>query len=237
MGLTTIQLDQTIRGQSMKIGNNLYAYPWETYTENNCNSYLIDGPVRTLIDPGHLHLVPGLESRLREDGFTLADMRLAIATHPHPDHCEGLAAFAELEAKTAMHVEAESFLKEFSRHWEQLTGKAVPEVSVDFFLRQGELRLGEEVFQVIDTPGHAPGSICLYWEGPKVLFSGDVIFAQGMGRTDFPGGDPLLLGRSIQQLMDLDVELLLPGHGPGISGRGAVKENFYRVLAMFQQMF
>jgi len=193
--------------------------------------------VRTLIDPGHLHLVPGLESRLREDGFSLADMRLAIATHPHPDHCEGLAAFAEIEAKTTMHVEAESFLKEFSRHWEQLTGKVVPEVSVDFFLRQGELRLGEEVFQVIETPGHAPGSICLYWEGPKVLFSGDVIFAQGMGRTDFPGGDPLLLGSSIQQLMDLDVELLLPGHGPGISGRGAVKENFYRVLAMFQQMF
>ncbi len=40
----------------MKIGDGIYAYPWEIYTENNCNSYLIDGPVRTLIDPGHLHL-------------------------------------------------------------------------------------------------------------------------------------------------------------------------------------
>ncbi|HBD06949.1 MAG TPA: MBL fold metallo-hydrolase [Syntrophobacteraceae bacterium] len=222
---------------SMNIGNNLHAYPWETYTENNCNSYFIDGPVRTLIDPGHLYLMPNLESRMRPDGFSLEDVQLVIATHPHPDHCEGLAAFAELKAKTTMHVEAESFLKEFSRHWEQLTGKAVPAVSVDFFLRQGELRLGEEVLHVIETPGHAPGSICLYWEDRKVLFSGDVIFAQGMGRTDFPGGDPLLLARSIQGLMDLDVELLLPGHGPGISGRGAVKENFYRVLSMFQQMF
>ncbi len=181
-------------------------------------------------------MLPDLETRLRQDGFSLEDVRLVIATHPHPDHCEGLAAFAELEAKTTMHVEAESFLKEFSLHWEHLTGKAVPAVSVDFFLCQGELRLGDETFQVIETPGHAPGSICLYWERPKVLFSGDVIFAQGMGRTDFPGGDPLLLGRSIQGLVDLDVELLLPGHGPGISGRGAVKENFYRVLSMFQQM-
>jgi hydroxyacylglutathione hydrolase len=221
----------------MKINEGIYAYPWESYSENNCNSYLIDGPVRTLIDPGHLHLMPGLEARLQQDGFTLDDIQLVIATHPHPDHCEGLAAFAERSAKTTMHVQAEGFLKEFSRHWQQLTGKPVPEVTVDFCLQQGDLCLGTDTFQVIESPGHAPGSICLYWEQHKTLFTGDVIFAQSMGRTDFPGGDALLLAQSIQRLLDLDVELLLPGHGPGISGKGAVKENFYRVLSMFQQMY
>jgi hydroxyacylglutathione hydrolase len=221
----------------MKIAESIYAYPWESYSENNCNSYLIDGPVRTLIDPGHLHLVPELEARMQRDGVALGDIQLVIATHPHPDHCEGLAAFAGLTAKTTMHANAPSFLREFARHWQELTGKPVPEVPVDFYLQQGELLLGAETFQVIDTPGHAPGSICLYWEQQKALFTGDVIFSQGMGRTDFPGGDPLLLAKSIQQLLDLEVELLLPGHGPSISGKGAVKENFYRVLSMFQQMF
>jgi hydroxyacylglutathione hydrolase len=221
----------------MKIGDSIHAYPWEKYTENNCNSYLIDGPLRTIIDPGHLHLVADLEARMQQDGFAFSDIQLVVATHAHPDHCEGLAAFAELPAQTAMHVRAESFLEEFARHWEALTGKAVPKVPLDFHLRQGELRLGTETFQVLETPGHAPGSICLYWEAERVLFSGDVIFAHGMGRTDFPGGDAVLLAQSIQRLMDLEVDLLLPGHGPAVSGRGAVRENFYRVLSMFQRGF
>jgi glyoxylase-like metal-dependent hydrolase (beta-lactamase superfamily II) len=60
-----------------------------------------------------------------------------------------------------------------------------------------------------------------------VLFSGDVVFAQSVGRVDLPGGDAARLIESLERLMELDVELLCPGHGPWIEGRGAVKENFY----------
>jgi glyoxylase-like metal-dependent hydrolase (beta-lactamase superfamily II) len=220
----------------MKLHDGLYAYPWQSMRENNCNSYLLDGPVRTLIDPGHLHLLANLEARMAEDGFSLEEIDLAIATHPHPDHCEGLLAFAARRAHTAMHEEGERFLREFSQTWQEMSGQRASAVEVDFFLRKGSLKLGDETLQVIESPGHAPGSICFYWVEQKALFAGDVVFSGAFGRTDLPGGDPLLLARSIQALMDLDVDWLLPGHGPVISGRGAVKENFYVISGLFQQL-
>jgi len=58
------------------------------------------------------------------------------------------------------------------------------------------------------------------------LFSGDVIFNQGIGRTDLPGGDGQLLKTSIEKLSGLDVEYLLPGHGDPVAGRAAVQANF-----------
>lgn len=217
----------------MRLRNGLYVYLWESLTENNCNSYLVDGPVRTLIDPGHLHLLPELERRMAEDGFRLSDVHLAVATHPHPDHCEALPALQARGSRIAMHEEAEAFLTQFRAQWEAMTGKKVPAFRVDFHLRQGRLQLGSETFRVLETPGHAPGSICLYWEEEKALFSGDVIFVQSVGRVDLPGGNDALLLQSLDRLMELDVELLLPGHGPYLEGRGAVKENFYLVRNHF----
>ncbi|MDT8274293.1 MAG: MBL fold metallo-hydrolase, partial [Desulfomonilia bacterium] len=96
----------------------------------------------------------------------------------------------------------------------------------DFFLKPGDLTVGELQFQVIDSPGHSPGSICLYWEKNKALFTGDVIFEQGIGRTDLPGGSSSLLKESILNLKALPVEYLLPGHGGYITGQEAVRENF-----------
>ena len=217
----------------MKLKERLYAYPWESMTENNCNAYLIDGPVRTLIDPGHAHALHHLEAQMAQDGFTFEDLHLAVATHPHPDHCEGLLALQKLGVKVTMHREAETFIRNFSTQWEQMTGKKMPEFRMDFHLKEGGLELGTEHLQVLYTPGHAPGSICLYWEEERVLFSGDVVFAQSVGRVDLPGGDAELLLRSIEKLMPLDVELLCPGHGPWIEGKGAVKENFYLIRQYF----
>jgi glyoxylase-like metal-dependent hydrolase (beta-lactamase superfamily II) len=211
----------------MKLRDRLYAYPWESMTENNCNAYLIDGPVRTLIDPGHAHALHHLEAKMAQDGFTFEDVHLALATHPHPDHCEGLLALRDLGVKTALHVDADSFIRSFSDQWRQMTGQEMPEFQMDFYLKEGTLELGTERLRVLETPGHAPGSVCLLWEGQGVLFSGDVVFAQSVGRVDLPGGDAARLIESLERLMELDVELLCPGHGPWIEGRGAVKENFY----------
>ena len=81
-------------------------------------------------------------------------------------------------------------------------------------------------FRVINTPGHSPGSVCLYWLDNKVLFTGDVVFNQGVGRTDLPGGNGLELKESIKLLSGLEVEHLLTGHGDIISGRELVASNF-----------
>jgi glyoxylase-like metal-dependent hydrolase (beta-lactamase superfamily II) len=61
------------------------------------------------------------------------------------------------------------------------------------------------------------------------LFTGDLVFKEGLGRTDLPGGDGLKLKESIQRLSDLEVEWLLPGHGEIISGAENVQKNFAQI--------
>ena len=69
--------------------------------------------------------------------------------------------------------------------------------------------------QVIATPGHTPGGVCLYFPSQKLLFSGDTLFAGSVGRTDFPGGDMATLRASLRKLVALpDDTLVIPGHGP-----------------------
>ncbi len=83
--------------------------------------------------------------------------------------------------------------------------------------------------QVIHTPGHSPGSVSLYWHEKKALFTGDVVFKQGVGRTDLPGGNGEILKESIKRLSHLDVEEMLPGHGEIVSGGELVKTNFQEI--------
>ena len=80
--------------------------------------------------------------------------------------------------------------------------------------------------KVFHTPGHSPGSVSLYWPDKKVLFTGDLIFKDGVGRTDLPGGDSSLLKESIKRLKGLEIEWLLPGHGDMVSGAKEVRANF-----------
>ncbi len=220
----------------MRVTDHLLFYPWESLSENNCNSYIVNGSRKVLIDPGHLHLLSRLEDAMVHDGIAAEDIDLVVVTHPHPDHGEGAARWTRSTTMVSMHRDAKAFCEEFSHLWQEMTGKTPPVVSVDFFLREGRFRVGPHHFQVIETPGHAPGSICLLFEEEKILFSGDVIFARSFGRFDLPGGNPLQLLQSIEHLMTLDVEVLAPGHGPLVRGKGAVRENFYMVLTLFREM-
>jgi len=75
-----------------------------------------------------------------------------------------------------------------------------------------EFEFGERKFQIIHTPGHTMGSICVYEPQEKVLFSGDTLFAHGdVGRTDL-GGDDELLRKSLTKIKRMDYKLLAPGH-------------------------
>lgn len=75
------------------------------------------------------------------------------------------------------------------------------------------LTIGDNIFSIILTPGHSPGSLSLYCESKKIVFSGDVLFRIGQGRTDFDGGDSLHLLESIKYLLNLNEDtLILPGH-------------------------
>ncbi len=95
-----------------------------------------------------------------------------------------------------------------------IMGKASP--PADMMLEEGQvLTVGNIELKVLHTPGHSPGSICLYNGEEGVLFDGDVLFNMGMGRYDLPGGDYRVLMASIQRLLTLpDETTVYPGHGP-----------------------
>jgi glyoxylase-like metal-dependent hydrolase (beta-lactamase superfamily II) len=83
-------------------------------------------------------------------------------------------------------------------------------------LREGDqVRVGDLTFDVLHTPGHSEGSVCLYEERAGLLLAGDVLFAGSYGRTDLPGGDDELMVASLARLAhDLPDEVrVLPGHG------------------------
>ncbi|MBI5585027.1 MAG: MBL fold metallo-hydrolase [Deltaproteobacteria bacterium] len=210
----------------MKIAEQLYGFIWRDPRANNGNTYFIAGPPLILIDPGHRHLFGQVEEELARLSYKPEQMDIVLATHAHPDHLEGLFQFQE-PTVTALGLEEYDFIKKTARRagWD-LGGE---NFEPGLLLKEGNLKLGDLHFRVLTTPGHSPGSICLYWEDRKALFTGDVIFNQGLGRTDLPGGDGEMLKLSIRRLAALDVEILLPGHGEVIIGKEAVQTNFRMV--------
>lgn len=211
----------------MKIIDGLHGFLWNSMEANNCNAYLIDGPARVLIDPGHLHLFAHVESGLRGAGLTSDDIDLVIATHVHPDHLEAVRLFKNARALFAMHLKDWRLAKEMGAQLGATVN--MDAYAPDFFLEQGELDMKGLRLEVLHTPGHSPGSISLYWQEQKALFTGDVLFKDGLGRTDLPGGDGEALKRSITTLAGLDAEWMLPGHGNIVAGAKQVKSNCERV--------
>jgi hydroxyacylglutathione hydrolase len=215
----------------MKIAENLFAFLWQDAGSNNANTFLIRGTKNILIDPGHFHLFGYVRERLSELSLTAEDVDLIVVTHAHPDHMEGIQAFSGSSTLIALHPTELRFIKEMAPQFGAGTGFA--DFQPSFLLQEGELRVDDMIFQVLHTPGHSPGSICLYWLEKKALFSGDVIFQQGLGRTDLPGGNGDRLRESIRRLSQLDVEILLPGHGNIVSGKDNVRRNFADVESMW----
>jgi glyoxylase-like metal-dependent hydrolase (beta-lactamase superfamily II) len=218
----------------MKFINDIYVYEWTDVYENNCNSFYIGGTVQALIDPGLSRYVPSLLESMKLDGIRETDIRYVINTHSHPDHFEGSACFAPAQVKIAMHADEIAFLHGEGGGLYGLFGMCAPAVEINMNLQEGNLVLGDELFEIIHIPGHSPGSVGLYWPARKALFCGDVIFDQSVGRTDFPGGSGAQLKESIRNLAGLDIEFLFPGHMGMVEGAQNVQRNFKMVI---QQIF
>lgn len=220
----------------MKVFDGLYAYIWRNYMENNCNTYVIWGDVPTMIDPGHAHLFEHVVKGMKKDGIPIDEIKCVLCTHSHPDHMEAVGRFNQQKVKFGLsRLEAEYFEKVGPAFYQAFGGK-MPELKPDFYLGEGELFLGEHRLEVINTPGHTPGEICLYWPEKRALFTGDVIFAQSVGRTDFPGGSGEQLKKSIQKLAALNTKYFLPGHMDIIIGKREVMLNFKIVMDSYFHM-
>jgi hydroxyacylglutathione hydrolase len=217
----------------MKVSKELHAFVWQDPTANNANTYLINGSKKILIDPGHYHLFGNVKDLLSKLSITPQDIDLILLTHGHPDHVEAARAFSNAHALIALHEAELDFVKNLAPHYG--TAMGITEFEPQILLREGELQVGDMKLQVLHAPGHSPGSICIYWPQEKTLFTGDVIFYQGIGRTDLPGGDGSALKESIKSLSSLEVEHMLPGHGETVSGKALVKKNFSEVERVWFQ--
>jgi len=222
----SFEINVICKGEERKveITDRIFAFPWLDPAANNCNTYLLRSEKRILVDPGHHHLFQYVEDHLAGLSLSVRDIDVVIITHAHPDHMESVRQFMETSALIAVHQLEMEFVREMAPHYAETLGKRGFEPHL--LLQEGDLRIGDIALQVVHTPGHSPGSICLYWPEEKALFTGDLIFNQGIGRTDLPGGNGQALKSSVRKASALDVEILLPGHGDVISGRDAVRKNF-----------
>jgi glyoxylase-like metal-dependent hydrolase (beta-lactamase superfamily II) len=212
----------------MQITNDTHAFLWESMVANNCNTYFIDGPTRILIDPGHIKHFDHVRKGLEGLGLDLKDLGIIICTHAHPDHIEAVQLFKDLPALVTLHEKEWQNLKNMENHIKAM-GIDLATIAPDFLLKEGDLSINGIDLKVMHTPGHSPGEVSLYWPTRKALFTGDLIFKDGIGRTDLPGGDGPLLKESITRLADLETEWVLPGHGAIVSGENEVKMNFGRI--------
>ena len=214
----------------MKLTDDIYVYEWTNYFDNNCNSFYIGGGVNALIDPGLSRYLPNLLEQMSADGIKKEDIAYVINTHSHPDHFQASELFDPEKVKIALHPKELQFLKGAGGDLYGLFGLEAPELQINFPLEEGDVAIGDHIFKVILAPGHSPGSIGLYWPEQKALFCGDVVFAQNIGRTDFPGGSGALLKKSILSFAQLDLEFLLPGHMGIVTGKDRIEKNFKIII-------
>ncbi|HBE79664.1 MAG TPA: MBL fold metallo-hydrolase, partial [Firmicutes bacterium] len=175
------------------------------------NCYLLwSGKEAGIIDPGGP--ATELEQFMAEHSLKL---KWIVNTHGHADHIAGNGFLHQKYGAPILISAADRpMLTSPTANLSVFMGESVISPDADRFLNQGDkLVLGAEELSVIATPGHSPGGISLYT--PGLLFVGDTLFYESIGRTDFPGGDHRQLVTSIrEQLFTLPAEtVVLPGHG------------------------
>ena len=175
------------------------------------------------MDPGGYNKV--LTKEVQENNVKI---KYIILTHGHSDHICGVnehkADFPD--AKVVAYKDEEAMLEDPNLN--QSPGFGVPySTKADILVNDGdELKVGDATLKFIHTPGHTTGGMCIYVEAAKALFSGDTLFCQSIGRTDFPGGSYREIMDSIRKKLFLlpDDTNVFPGH-MGPTSIGFEKEN------------
>jgi len=201
------------------------------------NVYLVvDGGQGALIDAGYADEV-SLQARLEYlRGIPELQLEYIVLTHHHIDHASGARRLREATgARICLHPRAERTLREWKesapqdlppagsleervRAWRQEAAQA----TADRLVEDGDtIAVGGVTIEVVHTPGHTLGSICLYLREERALFTGDTVLGLGtVAIAPPPHGDMGLYIQSLERLKGYDAALLLPGHGPPVQDVG-----------------
>ena len=150
---------------------------------------------------------------MTKNGFKIAAVLL---THGHFDHIWGTKELCELSGAKLYALDAEKeVLQDARKNVSSQVGRAYT-TDADVYLKDGEeMTIADMTFQVIATPGHTAGGCCYYFKEAGFLVSGDTLFQDSVGRTDFPTGSMGTLVRSIKEKLFVlpDETKVYPGHG------------------------
>jgi hydroxyacylglutathione hydrolase len=182
----------------------------------HCNCTILGDEITheaVVVDPGDN--IPEILSRLQKHGLTL---RQIIVTHAHIDHVGGAALLRKSTGAPVVMNQRDLELLGMMEMQAGWLGIPTPQVAPPDASAEDGLTVGLATLpaQVLHTPGHTPGSICLFLPDHDLLLAGDTLFAGSIGRTDLPGGDGRQILRSLRErLLALpDSTRVLPGHGP-----------------------
>ncbi|WP_176330240.1 MBL fold metallo-hydrolase [Oceanobacillus rekensis] len=178
------------------------------------NCYIVyEGQEALIIDPGAE--AENITHFLQQNNL---QVKAILLTHAHFDHIGALEEIrVQTGAKVYIHENEASWLSDPEKNGSRkLRGNEITASAADFTLAPGNIQLGTFNFRILHTPGHSPGSVSFVFEEDQIIVSGDVLFYQGIGRTDLYGGSMEELERSIRnELYTLDdTYTVYPGHGP-----------------------
>jgi len=151
-----------------------------------------------------------------------------ILTHGHADHVGAAAALLEaFHLPLWLHEADEKEMRsQVNREIAAMFGIELPPAASRLLAAGDILALGDASLKVIHSPGHSPGSILLFGQG--LLFTGDTLFKDDVGRTDLPGGDSLQLQDSLDKIKKFPAStVILPGHGAASILEQELKSNPY----------
>lgn len=186
-----------------KVGEDIWKF---TGPSDKSNVYLIDGENKIIIDTGNRTDREHLKNFMgKAVDFDKVDT--VVFTHLHLDHCGNFDLFpnAKLYASAA----------EIQAFREDPQGTVLDSVVADKLSKEQIYPLPEELhgLKVIETPGHTIGSVSLWYEPEKALFTGDTLFAsKRQGRVDLPTSAPEQMKYSIMKLVEASPKILCPGH-------------------------
>ncbi len=176
--------------------------------------YCEDTKEGIIIDPGASD--PRILSKIKELGLNI---KYILGTHAHPDHIAGVDELRKkLNAIYLIHKLDEEFFSDPSNLIEfRMMGFSENPKADKVFEEGDKIIFGKEELQIIHTPGHSPGSSCFYSPKNKIIFTGDTLFVEAVGRADLPGGNFFQMMESIKnKLLTLPEDTLIyPGHDYG----------------------